>query len=99
MKWRERIADWITGGELTFHQQTAVKALAEAQRERTDHVRTMRDMDKLLHRLIVGDRAAASTEMEQAGRLQDVTKSQPFNSGLLDEAAMRRVRPDGDWTK
>ena len=32
MNTRQRIADWITGGELTFHQEAAVKALAEAQR-------------------------------------------------------------------
>lgn len=28
---RQRIANWISGGELAFHQQAAVEALAEAQ--------------------------------------------------------------------
>lgn len=34
MTFRERLADWISGGALTFHQRTAVNALAEAQKAR-----------------------------------------------------------------
>lgn len=52
MNWRQKLANWITQGELQFHQEAAVKALAEAQgwRETADHMEELYEkwIDKAL---------------------------------------------------